>query len=247
MTERSLGAMAGLQPQIVILEKRLSQELSTSNIENKKNKEQYQALQNHLTATDSCISEIKSVLDKSILERKSLVADVDEYQRKLSSKIAGLDMRLQDEFSANKTDVAKKLTTIQNRMTVETGRLQKEIDSRDEEMNQKVRESFEDVVERLNSMKTLLLDDLEKKKGVMMATVLEDFKSFQLDVKNQFSCLDLSVDQLRQSQSKLALIGPGKSLLENNIRDDCQYRQQLEHIIIILKNRTINLIVNLFQ
>lgn len=216
MTERSLGAMAGLQPQIVILEKRISQELSTSNIENKKNKEQYQALQNHLTATDSCVSEIKSELEKSNLERKSLVADVDEYKRKLSSKIAGLDMRLQDELSANKTEVAKKMTTIQNRMTAETGRLQKEIGSRDEEMTQEVRASFEDIVERLNSMKTFLLDDSEKKRDVMMATVLEDFKSFQLDVKNQLSCLDLTVDQLKQSQSKLALIGPGKSLLEDD-------------------------------
>lgn len=219
--------MAGLQPQIVILEKRISQELSTSNIENKKNKEQYQALQNHLTATDSCVSEIKSELEKSNLERKSLVADVDEYKRKLSSKIAGLDMRLQDELSASKTDVAKKMMTIQNRMTAETGRLQKEIDSRDEETTQKVRESFKDIVERLNSMKTFLLDDSEKKRGVMMATVLEDFKSFQLDVKNYFSCIDLTVDQLQQSQSKLALIGPGKFLLESNIMqiiNDCQYR-----------------------
>jgi hypothetical protein len=227
VTERSLGAMAGLQPQIVILEKRISQELSTSSIENKKNKEQYQALQNHLSATDNCVSEMKIELDKSYLERKSLKADVDEYQRKLSSKIAGLDMRLQDELSANKTDVAKKVMTMQNRMTAETGRLQKEIDSRDEETAQKVRESFEDIVERLNSMKTFVLDDSEKKRGVMMATVLEDFKSFQLDVKNQFSSLDLTVDQLQQNQSKLALTGPGKSLLENSIMkiiNDYQYR-----------------------
>ena len=219
--------MTGLQPQIAILEKRISQELSTSSIENKKNKEQYQALQNHLTATDNCVSEIKSELDKSKLERKSLKADVDEYLRKSSSKIAGLDMRLQDELSANKTDVAKKMMTIQNRITAETGRLQKEIDCRDEEMAQKVRESFEDIVERLNSMKTFLLDDSEKKRGVMMATVQEDFKSFQLDVKNQVSCMNLTVDQLQRSQSKLALIGPGKSLLENEIMkivNDCQYR-----------------------
>ena len=59
--------MTGLQPQIAILEKRISQELSTSSIENKKNKEQFQALQNHLTATDNCVSEIKSELDKSNL------------------------------------------------------------------------------------------------------------------------------------------------------------------------------------
>jgi chromosome segregation ATPase len=230
--------MAGLQPQIVILEKRISQELSTSSIENKKYKEQYQGLQKHLTATDNCVSEIKSDLDKSNLERKSLKADVDEYQRKLSSKIAGLDMRLQDELSANKTDVAKKMMTIQNRMTADTGRLQKEIDSRGEETTQKVRECSEDIVERLDRMKTFLLDDSEKKRGVMMATVLEDFKSFRLDVKNQFSCIDLTVDQLHQSQSKLALIGPGKSLLENNIMkitNDCQYHYHLEHVIVILK------------
>ena len=67
-------------------------------------------------------------------------------------------------------------------------------------------------MERLDSMKIFLLDDSEKKRSVMMTALLKDFQTFQLDVKNQFSCLDLSVNQLQQSHSKIALSGPGKFL-----------------------------------
>ena len=213
MAERSLAAVAGHQPQIVILEKRISQGISTATIENNKNKEQCQTLQNQLDATDKSISGIKSELEHAFqLDRRKLVADVDECHRKLNSKMAELDMRMQDNLAANKIDVTKKVMATQNRISAETGRLQKEIEDYDLKASKKITKTFEDIVERLDSMKIFLLDDSEKKRSVMMTALLKDFQTFQLDVKNQFSCLDLSVNQLQQSHSKIALSGPGKFL-----------------------------------
>ena len=213
MAERSLAAVAGHQPQIVILEKRISQGISTATIENNKNKEQCQTLQNQLDATDKSISGIKSELEHAFqLDRRKLVADVDECHRKLNSKMAELDMRMQDNLAANKIDVTKKVMATQNRISAETGRLQKEIEDYDLKASKKITKTFEDIVERLDSMKIFLLNDSEKKRSVMMTVLLKDFQTFQLDVKNQFSCLDLSVNQLQQSHSKIALSGPGKFL-----------------------------------
>ena len=213
MAERSLAAVAGHQPQIVILEKRISQGISTATIENNKNKEQCQTLQNQLDATDKSISGIKSELEHAFqLDRRKLVADVDECHRKLNSKMAELDMRMQDNLAANKIDVTKKVMATQNRISAETGRLQKEIEDYDLKASKKITKTFEDIVGRLDSMKIFLLNDSEKKRSVMMTVLLKDFQTFQLDVKNQFSCLDLSVNQLQQSHSKIALSGPGKFL-----------------------------------
>lgn len=213
VAERSLAAVVGHQPQIVILEKRISQGISTATIENNKNKEQCQTLQNQLDATDKSISGMKSELEHAFqLDRKKLVANVDECHRKLNSKMAELDMRMQDNLAANKTDINKKVMATQNRISAETGRLKKEIEDFDQKASQKITKTFEDFVERLDIMKIFLLDDSEKKRSVMITALLKDFQTFQFDAKNQFSCLDLSVDQLQQSHSKLALSGPGKFL-----------------------------------
>lgn len=213
MAERSLAAVAGHQPQIVILEKRISQGISTATIENNKNKEQCQTLQNQLNATDKSMSGIKSELEAFHLDRKKLAADVDEYHRKLNSKMAELDMRTQDNLAANKIDVTKKMMATQNRISAETGRLQKGIEDYDEKASQKITKTFEDIVERLDGMKIFLLDDSEKKRSAMMTALLKDFQTFQFDVKSQFSCLDLSVNELQQSHSNVALTGPGKLML----------------------------------
>ena len=199
--------MAGLNPQIVILEKRITAESNTAIAQIKKNDERHQEMTEHLTTLNSSISESCSKLEKTNTVVSKLTDDLNELETRSNNKIAGVETRLCDARDSDKKELSKKLHALQARLTSESERLQKDINNRDQEIASKTRNQIDDVLARLDTSKKTLSEEIDRKCLRVQESATEECKALKAKMKSQLVALDASVEKLKLSQ--LALTAPG--------------------------------------
>lgn len=202
--------MAGLNPQIVILEKRITADSNAAIAQTKKNDERHQELTEHLTTLNSSITESCSKLEKTNTVVSKLTDDMNELETKSNSKIASVETRLIDVREADKKEFSKKLNAVQTRFASETERLQKDINNRDMEIASKTRSQIDDVLGRLDTSKKVLSEEIDRKCLKVQESATEESKALKTKVKSQIVALDASVEKLKLSQ--LALTAPGTAM-----------------------------------
>jgi hypothetical protein len=203
VAERAITSMAGLNPQIVILEKRITADSNAAIAQTKKNEERHQEMTEHLTTLNSSITESCSKLEKTNTVVSKLTDDVNELEARSNSKIAGVETRLTDGRESDKKELTKKLNSVQARLTSESERLQKDINNREQEITSKARNQIDD-------MKRTLSEDIDRKCVRVQESATEECKALKAKMKSQIVALDASVEKMKLSQ--LALTAPGTAL-----------------------------------
>ena len=204
--------MAGLNPQIVILEKRLTLDSNNAIAQTKKNDERHQELTEHLSTLNSSMSEncLKLEMTNTVVSKVS--DNMNELETKTNSKLTGVETRLSDSKEADKKELTKKLHSVQARLTSESERLQKEINNREHDIVSKTRHQIDDVLARLESNKKSFSEEIDKKCLRVQEGATEELKALKTKMKSQIVSLDAAVDKVKQSQ--LALTSPGNAFVQ---------------------------------
>jgi chromosome segregation ATPase len=203
VAERAITSMAGLNPQIVILEKRITADSNSAIAQTKKNDERHQEMTEHLTTLNSSITESCSKLEKTNTVVSKLNDDMNELETRSNSRIAGVETRLSDGRESDKKELTKKLNAVQTRLTSESERLQKDINNREQETASKTRNQIDDV-------KRTLSEEINRKCLKVQESATEECKALKAKMKSQIVALDASVEKVKLSQ--LALTAPGTVL-----------------------------------
>ena len=222
IAERAISSMAGLQPQIEILEKRITNDANNVNIEIKKSEERNQILQERLLVISNSIADVTLKLEKSNTAASKLTLNVDEIERKSNNMLSATEVRLRNEVVSDREEMKKKFQTVQVRITSETERIQNEIIKSALNASTISRRQFEDTLERIENTKKSLFEELERKCSRIQENSEEESSALKQKFKNQCASLDSVVDQMQQN----TMITP--------ISGTTFYSFILPHVIIII-------------
>ena len=192
--------MAGLQPQIEILEKRITNDANNVNIEMKKNEERNQIFQERLQVISQSITDLTLKVEKTNTAASKLTLNVDEIERKSNNVLSATELRLRNEIILDREEMKKKLQSVQVRITSEAERLQNEINKSTLNSNTTSRNQLEDILERMENTKKSLFEELDRKCTRIQANSAEDSSALNQKFKNQFASLDSVVDQINQNK-----------------------------------------------
>ena len=206
-SERALAALAGLQPQIAILEKRISSDAIDFNTEKKKNKERHQIHHDRISAIDNCVKENSSSIQKNTIVTSKLTGDIEDLDRKSSSAVAGAKMQFNDELSSERIETAKKIHAIQNRYSTEMDHMLDKITESEKDILSKLRNQYEDNLDKLENVRKNVLEEVERRSTKLIEKITDESKTFKSKIKSQFLCLDTAIDKLQQKE--VALIEQG--------------------------------------
>ena len=206
-----MAALAGLQPQIAILEKRISNDAIDFNTEKKKNKDRHQIHHERISAMDNCMKETSSSLQKNTGITSKLTGDVEDLERKYSSAIAGAKMQFNDELASERIETAKKIHALQNRYSTEMDNMLDKITESEKEILSKLRNQSEDNSDKLENVRKNVLEEVERKNTKLVEKMTEESKTFKSKIKSHFLCLDTAIDKLQQKE--LALIEKGAAMI----------------------------------
>lgn len=167
--------MSGLQPQIEILEKRITNDANNNNIQLNKNEVRHQSLQERLITMNDTIEELNVSLDKTNTFASKLSLEVNENDRKFNNMTVVMEQRLHNETILNREETIKKLLSIQIRVTSESEKLQKEMSIAEMNSTTNSRHQLEDILDRIDSNKKNILDELDRKSARVLEANLEVF------------------------------------------------------------------------
>jgi hypothetical protein len=165
--------MSGLQPQIEILEKRITNDANNNNIQMNKNEVRYQSLQERMITMNDTIEELNVSLDKTNTFASKLNLEVNENDRKFNNMTAVMEQRLHNETVLDREEMTKKLLSIQIRITSESEKLQKEMSRAEMNSTTNSRHQLEDILDRIDSNKKNILDELDRKSARVLEANLE--------------------------------------------------------------------------
>ena len=230
VAERAISSMAGLQPQIEILERRISNDANTMNIEMKKNDERHQNLLDKLNVMGNSIVETAVKQEKTNTTASKLALDCEEFERKSSNTLLATEIRLRNEIIGDREDYNKKISSVQVRITSENERITHEINKKELDTTVNFRHQFEDLLERLENTKKSLFDELDRKCARILENSVEESENLKQKFKNQFSTLDSMVDRMRENQLLMPSTGEIFTFL---LSISIIYCCALLHIIIV--------------
>jgi chromosome segregation ATPase len=173
IAERAISSMSGFQPQIEILEKRISNDANNNNIQINKNEERYQSLQERMITMNDTIKELNFKLEKTNTFASKLSLEVNENDRKFNNMTTIMEQRLHNETVVDREEMTKKLLSIQIRITSESERLQNDISKTEMNNATNNRHQLEDILDRIDSNKKNLLDELDRKSARVLESNLE--------------------------------------------------------------------------
>ena len=201
IAERAISAMAGLQPQIEILEKRITNDANNGNIEMKKSEERNQVFQERLHVIGQSVTELNLKVEKANTTASKLALNVEELERKSNNILSATELRLRNEIILDREEMKKKLQSVQVRITSEAERLQNEINKSTLNSNTASRNQLEDILERMENTKKSLFEELDRKCTRIQANSAEDSLAMNQKFKNQFASLDSAIEQIHQNKS----------------------------------------------
>ena len=221
--------MSGLQPQIEILESRISHDANSANVEMRKGDERHQALLDKISMMTESITDTSQKLEKSNTFSSKLAFAVDEYERKSSNTLAATELRLRTEIVSDRDEVTKKIQAVQARITSETERTLTEISKRELETTVSSRHQFEDILERLENTKKSLFEELDRKCLRISENSKDESDALRQKFKNQIASLDSTVDKIQETQMNLSLSGNLAIILCH-----CYFPLQLSSLLMFL-------------